>query len=86
MASAEIEPFPPLHNGFSKPHVPQKERALRRRKSSTLGGELPGDSDVAALATLSKGSPPASPTELTVRLSARAEVMGGLRAGVKIVR
>jgi acyl-CoA-dependent ceramide synthase len=63
MASAEIEPFPELQNHFSKKNVAKKEGTLRRRKSSTLGAELPGDNAVAAFATLGKGSPPASPTE-----------------------
>lgn len=66
MASAEMEPFPPLQKQFSKQNIARKEGGLRRRKSSTLGAELPGDNDVAAFATLGKGSPPASPTEPTV--------------------
>jgi acyl-CoA-dependent ceramide synthase len=70
MASAEMEPFPPLQNQFAKQTAARKEGVMRRRKSSALGAELPGDSDVAAFATLAKGSPPASPTELTVRLAA----------------
>ncbi|KAF2687005.1 longevity assurance proteins LAG1/LAC1 [Lentithecium fluviatile CBS 122367] len=77
MASADVEPFPPLQNGFSKKNVVRKEGMLRRRKSSALGGELPGDNDVAAFATLGKGSPPASPTEArdkSVRRSKRRTV------------
>lgn len=67
MASAEVEPFPPLQSHLSKQTVARREGTLRRRKSSMLGAELPGDNDVAAFATLGKGSPPASPTEATVR-------------------
>jgi len=86
MASAEMEPFPPLQNHFSKQTVVRKEGALRRRKSSALGAELPGDSDVAAFATLSKGSPPASPTELAVCLAAGSGAMGRLEDPSDVVR
>ncbi|KAF2015064.1 longevity assurance proteins LAG1/LAC1 [Aaosphaeria arxii CBS 175.79] len=64
MAQSDLEPFPPL----SPQPVPQKGKKssgnVRRRKSSGLGGELPGDSDVAAFATLStRPQTPSTPTE-----------------------
>ncbi|KAF2865168.1 TLC domain-containing protein [Massariosphaeria phaeospora] len=80
MASSDTEPFPPLVG-----HIPHRENHMggytttttttantntRRRNSSALGGELPGDSDVAAFATFNDNanghkiaSPPSTPTE-----------------------
>ncbi|KAF2746183.1 longevity assurance proteins LAG1/LAC1 [Sporormia fimetaria CBS 119925] len=75
MAFSDVEPFPPLHD-FSTHSTPQShsQTQTRRRKSSTLKGELPGDTDVAALATLhnttpASQSPPTS--EKSVRRSKR---------------
>lgn len=64
MASAETEPFPVLQNNFSKKDARSNGSTTRRRKSSALGAESVGDTDVAAFATL--GSPPATPVENSV--------------------
>ncbi|KAF2272489.1 longevity assurance proteins LAG1/LAC1 [Westerdykella ornata] len=65
MASTGIEPFPPLNGGQSATLAENQKapRKSRGRNSSQLGGELPGDSGVAALATM--GSPPVTPTEIS---------------------
>jgi acyl-CoA-dependent ceramide synthase len=70
------EPFPPLHpddNTLPRQTTDNSNMAVagaphrRRRKSSGLGGELPGDSDVAAIATLSSVTHPA-PAPLSPRI------------------
>ncbi|KAF1969105.1 LAG1-domain-containing protein [Bimuria novae-zelandiae CBS 107.79] len=71
MVSGDVEPFPPLQTD----HLSKDKRGngkngtVRRRKSSGLGAELPGDTSVPAFATL--GSPPATPTEPTREKSGR---------------
>lgn len=63
MAKSDLEPFPPLvgtTTSATKENQTAHGKVQRRRKSSALGGELPGDSDVAAFATLR--SPPMTPT------------------------
>lgn len=66
MASRDVEPFPPLQTEQPKKESRSlgKSGSVRRRKSSGLGAELPGDTSVPAFATL--GSPPATPIEPTV--------------------
>lgn len=67
MSSGDVEPFPALQTEISKKDGRSgKSGLVRRRKSSGLGAELPGDTGVPAFATL--GSPPATPTEPTVCL------------------
>jgi acyl-CoA-dependent ceramide synthase len=71
MASSDVEPFPPLQTEQStKQSRTGKSGSVRRRKSTGLGAELPGDTSVPAFATL--GSPPATPTEPTVCAAAAA--------------
>jgi hypothetical protein len=62
----DTEPFPPLNGSHEKEMKSAKSGSVRRRKSSGLGGELPGDSDAPALATMA--TPPATPTESSVCL------------------
>ncbi|XP_014552353.1 hypothetical protein COCVIDRAFT_110512 [Bipolaris victoriae FI3] len=51
------EPFPPLNGGL--PHNPAPQSApRRRRKSSALGADVPGDVDVPSLATYRSVTPP----------------------------
>lgn len=51
------EPFPPLNGGL--PHNPALQSApRRRRKSSALGADVPGDVDVPSLATYRSVTPP----------------------------
>lgn len=75
MAKSDLEPFPPLAGTTTSSATKENHLAhgkvQRRRKSSALGGELPGDSDVAAFATLR--SPPLTPTtEYAVRRASGA--------------
>ncbi|USP78359.1 acyl-CoA-dependent ceramide synthase [Curvularia clavata] len=51
------EPFPPL-NGALSPNTPANNAPRRRRKSSGLGADVPGDVDVGAFATQRPGTPP----------------------------
>jgi hypothetical protein len=66
MSKSDVEPFPPLqglvHSSRSDKH--KTHGKVRRRKSSALGGELPGDSGVPSLASLT--TPPPTPTEYAV--------------------
>ncbi|KAF2182051.1 longevity assurance proteins LAG1/LAC1 [Zopfia rhizophila CBS 207.26] len=66
MAQSGLEPFPPLNGPHQfvrrEGHKNPSSNTRRRRKSSGLGGELQGDTDVAALATL---SPPTTPPGLS---------------------
>ncbi|ORX92435.1 TLC domain-domain-containing protein [Clohesyomyces aquaticus] len=69
-AQPGLEPFPPLnvsHNFVRRESHSHKhgDSSRRRRKSSGLGGELPGDSDVAAFATLAQSSPPLTPSDMS---------------------
>jgi hypothetical protein len=69
-----LEPFPPLNvaHNFVNNHKNASGDNRRRRKSSGLGGDLPGDSDVAAFATLSHQSPsmtPGTPVHIPILLS-----------------
>jgi len=69
MASHDVEPFPPLQSNFGPKESRNGTLAKRRRKSSGLGAELPGDTNVPAFATMGN-SPPTTPTETTVWLHA----------------
>lgn len=67
MVSSDIEPFPTLDGPAL--HTQNGRKITSRRKlSGGLGAELPGDSDVAALGTLSADSPPATPTDNSVQI------------------
>ncbi|KAK5012668.1 sphingosine N-acyltransferase lag1, partial [Cryomyces antarcticus] len=64
MSQSDIEPFPPLspHAHFARKES-ANTRPRQRRKSSSLGGEIRGDTGAAALATLSEErTPPPQPT------------------------
>lgn len=65
MSLDDVEPFPELHDfgPSTRSNNYTTHGKVRRRKSSALGGELPGDSDVAAFATLV--TPPVTPTTET---------------------
>ncbi|KAH7068419.1 TLC domain-containing protein [Paraphoma chrysanthemicola] len=52
------EPFPALQGAPAKNSHSSSNGARRRRKSSGLGGEIPGDVDVPSFATGRKGTPP----------------------------
>ncbi|KAF2026475.1 longevity assurance proteins LAG1/LAC1 [Setomelanomma holmii] len=52
------EPFPPLGGAPAKNSFVSSNGARQRRKSSGLGGEIPGDVDVPSFATGRKGTPP----------------------------
>jgi hypothetical protein len=64
--ASDLEPFPPLQGSgpYARKENQQTHGEVRRRKSSALRDELPGDSEVAAFATLR--SPPLTPTEQSV--------------------
>ncbi|KAF2005774.1 LAG1-domain-containing protein [Amniculicola lignicola CBS 123094] len=64
MASSDTEPFPPLHGSFA-PKVQHRHHphSMRRRKSSGLGAELPGDNVGGSFATLDGTTPPLTPTD-----------------------
>ena len=51
------EPFPPLH-GASHGNGGTDGTVRRRRKSSALGSDVPGDVDVPAFATHRRATPP----------------------------
>jgi hypothetical protein len=56
---AMTEPFPPLNGTTSGDSTnPSDSIRQRRRKSSALGGDIPGDVDVPSFATARKGTPP----------------------------
>ena len=58
------EPFPPLNVALPHNTAPNGA-ARRRRKSSALGSDVPGDVDVPALATHRTSTPPLnSPTSM----------------------
>lgn len=65
------EPFPPLNGTTSRSSAKGADGTrLRRRKSSGLGGEIPGDVDVPSFATMRKSTPPLnSPVNLDVAKS-----------------
>lgn len=61
------EPFPPLNSAPSR-SLGVDNIARRRRKSSGLGGDLPGDVDVPSFATHRTGTPPLhSPAALDMK-------------------
>ncbi|KAF2203230.1 longevity assurance proteins LAG1/LAC1 [Delitschia confertaspora ATCC 74209] len=62
MTESSLEPFPPLsppQHSF-RHQASSNGTARRRRKSSGLGSDIPGDSDVAAFATLSQSMNPSA--------------------------
>ncbi|KAF2733918.1 longevity assurance proteins LAG1/LAC1 [Polyplosphaeria fusca] len=79
MAQKDTEPFPSL-NGTPPSARPMNgsSNTRRRRKSSGLGGDPPGDSDVPALATLQRvtdaSQRPASPADRPARRSKRRTI------------
>ncbi|PSN66271.1 LAG1-domain-containing protein [Corynespora cassiicola Philippines] len=62
MAPSDVEPFPPLNPQLARKESHNGNGTVKRRKSSGLGGELPGDSAVPSFATSGRASPPATPT------------------------
>lgn len=52
------EPFPQLNGGAPSRNLTPIGIPRRKRKSSALGGDLPGDVDVPALATHRPSTPP----------------------------
>ncbi|KAK5145544.1 hypothetical protein LTR04_001275, partial [Oleoguttula sp. CCFEE 6159] len=73
MSQSDIEPFPPLspHAHFARKES-ANTRPRQRRKSSSLGGEIRGDTGAAALATLSEErTPPPQPTGRSASEKAR---------------
>ncbi|KAF2122583.1 TLC domain-containing protein [Lophiotrema nucula] len=56
MAYKDTEPFPPLNGPAVRTSQQNGSAARRRRKSSGLGGELPGDNEAPALSTLGSGT------------------------------
>ncbi|CAO2652062.1 Nn.00g003450.m01.CDS01 [Neocucurbitaria sp. VM-36] len=79
------EPFPPLNGSLPK-NSGGNGTARRRRKSSGLGADVPGDVDVPSFATNRKGTPPlnspAMVNELKSDKSARRSKRRTMRRGL----